>query len=154
MVTVLVTGLESDEELLQRISKDVGTIFNVTGTKYLVVSSDPFQLKNITDEGEPEMVTPVASKSSGRSNPVAKLEPPKPASVPPPESERRISHPGGPLVGERWRPRDLRRTDKAFTVVAVHEDHLVTDAGRKVQLARLWRYERVDPSEEPASKVS
>jgi hypothetical protein len=106
MAVVRVGALDSDEEVLKRISTKVGTLFNVTGTKYLVTCQDPFKLKKVGSE-EPEVAE------------------------------------AGPQVGETWRPKDPRRK-ASFIVLAVEGDLVVTNDGRKIQLARFKRYERVE----------
>lgn len=145
MVTAMVGPFESDEEVLPRISTTVGTIFNVSGTKYEVTRSSPFTLKKLpsADEESEEEAPPPPPK---RAKP-AKVER---VSEPPPPSERRASLPPGPQVGERWKPRDPRRI-ASFIVVAVEDDHVVTDDGRKIQLARFPRYERVDVTSKASS---
>ena len=115
MAVVKVGALDSDEDVLKRISTRVGTLFNVTGQKYVVTSQDPFLLKKLADEEEVP-VTPVQIDTSG------------------------------PQVGETWRPRDPRRK-ASFIVIAVEEDHVKTNDGRRIQLARFKRYERVETQE-------
>jgi hypothetical protein len=137
MVTALVGALESDEEVLARISKVVGTVFNVSGTKYELLSSSPYRLKRLPNEDE-EGEAEAPKKEPPKKEPRVKAEkPPKPPK--PPEEEKKIAL---PQVGERWKPRDPRRI-AAFTVVSIADDHVVTDDGRKIQLARFPRYERV-----------
>lgn len=134
MVSAKVGPFDSDEEVLSRISTTVGAIFNVAGTKYEVTRSDPFTLKKISSIDDQYEEEPAAPKK------------PEPAKVErasePPPSERRLSQPPGPQVGEQWRPKDPRRI-ASFTVVAVNADHVVTDDGRKIQLARFPKYTRV-----------
>lgn len=112
MATVRVGALDSDEDVLQRISSRVGTIFNVTGVKYQLVSADPFRLKKLSNS---EDGTPIVE--------VIK------------------TLPTTPIVGERWKPKDPRRKT-SFTVKEVFADHILTDDGRTIQLARFSRYER------------
>lgn len=142
MATVLVGPLDEDEAILRRLSTIVGTIFNVTGTKYEVVSSEPFKMKVIARDGEPVV----------EDEPVKAKEAPKeiPRKSEPPESTKRVSLPPEPAVGEVWKPRDPRRI-ASFTVMAIEDGHAVTDDGRRIQLARFPRYERVSVSQ---AKVS
>lgn len=104
IVTVRVSALEEDEAILKRLASEVGTVFNVTGVKYKLVSKDPFELQKLS---EPEGFTGVL-----------------------------------PVVGETWKPKDPRRKT-SFTVVEVDEDSVLTDDGRRIQLARFHRYERI-----------
>jgi len=142
IVSMRVSGDDTDEEIVRRISTQVGAQFNIGGVKYEIVSSLPFKLKKLPreqeHEPEEEMPKPAATKK------------PKADSVPPP-SERRVAQPDMPRVGERWKPKDPRRIAD-FTVTAIEGDHAVTDDGRRIQLARFKRYERI--SDGPASKVS
>lgn len=115
IATVLTGALDTDEDILKRISTKVGTVFNVTGVKYEVVSSDPFRLKKLHEPRGKTFEEPV------------------------PDSGKRST---GPAIGETWRPKDPRRK-APFTVRAIEGDHVVTDDGRKIQLARFHRYERV-----------
>jgi len=113
MATVRVGALDSDEDVLQRISSRVGTIFNVTGVKYKLVSADPFRLKKLSESEDSTPLVEVIKTASTV-----------------------------PTVGERWKPKDPRRKT-AFTVKAVEADHVITDDGRTIQLTRFSRYERV-----------
>lgn len=142
MVTVRVGALDSDEDVLQRISTTVGTVFNVTGTKYRVISSVPFKIEQLEsveetedsdeEESRPRSVKPEAAPASER----------REISVKPPALPAASSMVGGPQVGERWKPRDPRRKS-SFVVVSVEGDHAVTDDGRKIQLARFKRYDKL-----------
>ena len=112
MAVVRVGALDSDEDVLKRISTRVGTLFNVTGTKYLVTSQDPFRLEKVAgNEAEPAVIAEKAIEA-------------------------------GPQIGETWRPKDPRRK-ASFIVLAVEEGHVVTNDGRRIQLTRFKRYERV-----------
>lgn len=145
MVTVIVSVHDSDEEILQRITKQVGTVFNVTGTKYRVTSSEPFRLKKLKEDED------VSSVEAASPEPVAVQDDNQPTpQEDEPKSERRLAAPVAPAVGERWKPRDPRRKT-SFLVVEIDGDHAVTDDGRRVQLARFWRYERLSG---PETKVS
>ncbi len=164
IVTVQVGALETDEVVLRRISTALGTIFNVGGVKYEVVSSSPFRLKRIAnkpreeeavDEEPPaiEVVPEEAAQISTEAVPLEAQAPEpveKPSTVRPPESSSRLNTINGPRVGERWRPKDPRRKAD-FIVVAIEDDHAVTNDGRRIQLARFRRYERVPSSESKAS---
>ncbi len=142
MVSLAVGPFDSDEQVLSRISTKVGTVYNVTGSKFEVISSSPFRLKRLVQKAEVDEEEKVVA-------PKAKVQ--QPASEPPPASERRPSQPAvAPQVGEQWKPKDPRRI-ASFLVVVVEADHVVTDDGRKIQLARFHRYERVTTA---ASKAS
>lgn len=117
IVTVQVGPLETDEEVLRRLSTQLGTVYNVAGVKYEVVSSVPFRIRKLE--------APVVMQDDVRA----------------PESDK-VPVSGGPAVGERWRPKDPRRK-AAFTVQAVENQHVVTDDGRRIQLSRFSRYERL-----------
>lgn len=150
MATVQVGPLESDEEILVRMTKDVGTIFNVNAQKLLVVSLDPFRLKNIT-EVEEEDEEPKTRKRPERPTPAAPV-PVVVATVETeaapvevdtaPKSERRQTT-SGPSVGERWRPKDPRRI-ASFVVRDIQGDEVLTDDGRSISLNRFGRYVRVE----------
>lgn len=56
MAVVRVGALDSDEDVLKRISTRVGTRFNVTGTKYEVTSENPFRLKKLHQKSEAQEV--------------------------------------------------------------------------------------------------
>lgn len=144
MATVLAGALETDEEILVRMTKEVGTIFNVNAQKLLVVSLNPFRLKNITevDEGD-EAPKPKKERLPEPTRPVEPVEKVEAA----PQSERRLSS-SGPAVGERWRPKDPRRI-ASFVVKDVQGDVVLTDDGRSIALSRFSRYVRV---EEAATK--
>lgn len=105
IVVVQVSALEDDETILRRFSSPVGTIFNVTGTKYKVVAVEPFELERI--ESVKESLPSVL-----------------------------------PMVGQVWKPKDPRRKG-TFTVVELDGDEVVTDDGRRIQLSRFNRYERL-----------
>src|SRR4051812_42355319 len=62
MATVLVGPLESDEAILVRMTKEVGTIFNVNAQKLLVTSLKPFKLKNITETEDEDSEVPARIK--------------------------------------------------------------------------------------------
>lgn len=148
MVSLEVGPFDTDEQVLSRISTKVGTIYNVTGQKFEVVSSQPFKLKKLNREPSEEDV-----EAPKKSRPPKKPSEPSPQSLNeiPPPSERRTSAPSSePQVGERWKPRDPRRI-ASFVVVAIEADHVLTDDGRKIQLARFPRYERVDTAAAKAS---
>jgi hypothetical protein len=117
MAVVRVGALDSDEDVLKRISTRVGTLFNVTGTKYLVTCQDPFRLEKVIGDEE------VPADSGVIAAPAAKVS-------------------AGPQIGETWRPKDPRRK-ASFIVLAVEEGHVVTNDGRRIQLTRFKRYERV-----------
>jgi len=118
MAVVKVGALDSDEDVLKRISTRVGTLFNVTGTKYLVTCQDPFRLEKVVGD-----VWALPKVEKAVSAVVAQTT-------------------SGPQVGETWRPKDPRRK-ASFIVLAVEEGHVVTDDGRRIQLTRFKRYERV-----------
>jgi hypothetical protein len=158
MATVLAGALETDEELLVRMTKEVGTIFNVNAQKLLVTSLNPFRLKNITEVTEEED-EPKPSRRPERMtlppapvviSPPVEVRPPIETAVDPPaetveaapKSERR-STTSGPAVGERWRPKDPRRI-ASFTVKEIQGDVVLTDDGRSIALNRFSRYVRVD----------
>jgi hypothetical protein len=143
MVSIAVGPFDTDEEVLARISTRVGTIFNVTGTKYEVVCSSPFKLKKLTEKSESEEDEPPPKKSR------APKEAKPTNETPPPLSKRRDAE-IGPQVGETWKPKDPRRI-ASFVIVSVEADHVVTDDGRTIQLARFLRYERL---KEASSKAS
>lgn len=128
MLTVMVGTLDSDEEVLSRITKKVGSVFNVSGVKYELVKSEPYTLLRLPSEDDEEPAPRKPVQATRKSEP--------------PESTKRVSLPPGPAVGEVWKPRDPRRI-ASFTVVAIKDDHVVTDDGRQIQLARFPRYERV-----------
>jgi len=129
LATVKVGALESDEEILARISTEIGTLFNVTGTRYIVTSSKPFKLKQIKDDAEPvESKVRTQVKTDSAQGDFKKLESHNETSM--------------PAVGECWRPRDPRRVS-SFFVKAIEGDHAVTDDGRRIQLARFVRYDKV-----------
>jgi hypothetical protein len=143
MATALVGPLESDEEILERMTKEVGTIYNVTGQKLLVVCLNPFKLKNITereeDFEEPREREVKKVPSVAKVEPVVSKNEPEEAE---PESERRSSS-TIPAVGERWRPKDPRRI-ASFVVKDVQGEAVLTDDGRSIDLKRFSRYVRVE----------
>jgi hypothetical protein len=151
MVNVMVGPFDSDEEVLARISQKVGTVFNVLGTKYEVVSGNPFKLKKLPnpddEDGTPEEEHP-KPKAEDKPKPAKKEAPAKEDA--PASKRREAPSVVMPQVGERWKPRDPRRI-ASFTVVAVESDHVVTDDGRHIQLARFPRYEKVPETTSKAS---
>lgn len=156
MVKVLVGALESDEEVLKRISTTVGTIFNVLGTKYVVTKSSPFAIKKLgarksEDADSEENVVQEAPETLPQPEPVEAAPAPI-EDESPPESERRTVLTSIPSVGERWKPKDPRRK-ASFVITAIDGDHAVTDDGRRIQIARFKRYERLEDLG-PTSKVS
>jgi hypothetical protein len=173
MATALVGPLESDEEILSRMTNDVGTIFHVNGQKLLVTSLKPYRLKNITDDAVEESsevpsddsVKPVAAPvpeevTQEHLEPVVqKLPEPEPQPDPPviqsapepePKSRRRPST-IVPAVGERWRPKDPRRI-ASFVVKEVRGAEVLTDDGRSIALGRFDRYVRVDEGAQDVQK--
>lgn len=135
MVSLAVGPFDSDEEVLSRISTKVGTVYNVTGSKFEVIRSSPFKLKRLAQKDDVDDA-PEAKRTS---------------IDPPPSSERRSTEsPPNPQVGERWKPKDPRRI-ASFLVVKVEADHVVTDDGRTIQLARFHRYKRVASASSKAS---
>ncbi len=141
MVSLEVGPFDTDEQVLSRISTKVGTVYNVTGQKFEVVSSQPFRLKKLTVKPEPKEDEDEAPRRS---------RPPKKISISPSEPSRPTSQLTGPQVGERWKPKDPRRI-ASFLIAAVEDDYVLTDGGRTIQLARFPRYERVSIA---ASKAS
>lgn len=150
MVSLEVGPFDTDEQVLSRISTKVGTVYNVAGEKFEVVKSSPFKLKKLASNTE-EADEPRPKREPKPEKAPSKV-PPKPErkSGPPPSDRRSAASSPVPRVGEQWKPRDPRRI-ATFTVVAVENDYVVTDDGRKIQLARFPRYERVNQA---ASKAS
>jgi len=132
MATVLVGPLESDEEILVRMTKEVGTIFNVNAQKLLVTSLKPFRLKNITEVEDGEDNVRDLKVRRPKAEPVERE----------PKSERRPAA-STPVIGERWRPKDPRRL-ASFVVKDVTDDAVLTDDGRSIALNRFGRYVRVE----------
>lgn len=106
VVTLQVGVLDSDETVLKRLVREVGTVFNITGTKYKVVSIDPFVFKRLGGENE-EALPQVL-----------------------------------PTIGETWKPKDPRRKT-SFKIIGLEGDAALTDDGRRIQLSRFNRYERL-----------
>lgn len=151
MATVLVGPLESDEEILVRMTKEVGTIFNVNAQKLLVTSLKPFKLKNITETEDEDSevqrparikLTDYAQLSTEAQEEARRALVSKAKVEREPKSERRPSA-STPVVGERWRPKDPRRL-ASFVVTEVTEDSVLTDDGRSIALNRFGRYVRVE----------
>ena len=136
MATALVGPLESDEEILSRMTKEVGTVFHVNGQKLLVTSLKPFVLKNISEEEAETPTETLVPKGLVK----AKVREPVVAE---PKSEPRSSTQPLPQVGERWRPKDPRRI-ASFVVREIVGDEVLTDDGRSIALGRFCRYVRVD----------
>jgi hypothetical protein len=154
MVSLAVGPFDTDEQVLSRISTRVGTIFNVTGQKFEVVSSQPFKLRKLVDKSSSDDEEEAQKARPPKAGP-PKVEAPKTEPLPrhvtePPPSEKRTALPAGPQVGERWKPKDPRRI-ASFVVVAVEDDYALTDDNRKIQLARFPRYERVSEAPSKAS---
>jgi hypothetical protein len=153
IVTVQVGALETDEVVLRRISTVVGTIFNVGGVKYEVTSSTPFRLKRVKfrEEELPPETSQASTPEPEPTTPEPEPTTSKPETVRPPESTAvRLPVLPAPQVGERWRPKDPRRKAD-FVITAIEDDHVVTNDGRRIQLARFRRYELVPSSESKAS---
>lgn len=156
---------EKEEQVFERISKLEGTEFRLAGITYVVTSSEPFKIAQVTPEGQvpfkrriPEglewdvnvddkieasdynhVETIESPKATERAVIVRKFEPP-PVQIEEPVEEAVLV--AGPQVGEQWRPKDPRRKNP-FTIVKIEGDTAHTDDGRTVKLDRFRRYERI-----------
>lgn len=156
---------EKEEQVFERISKIVGAEFRLAGITYVVTSSEPFKIAQVTPEGQVPFKRRVPEGLEWDVNVDDKIEasdynhietvettvvapePPREIATPPIVVEQpvEIAEPVmvvGPQVGEQWRPKDPRRKNP-FTIVKIEGDTAHTDDGRTVKLDRFRRYERV-----------
>lgn len=153
IIEVPVRITEDNVDIARRLaaSMKVGTIIGVSGDRFSVESSSPVQVRLLLKEADPDEANdgPLSSRT-----PMGKPESVPPLAQPPsPEDEAaeifRAPDSGEdgsseePKVGEVWRPRDPRRKS-SFRVVAVNGDVVTTSDGRRIQLARFKRYDRVE----------
>lgn len=110
---------EGDDEVAKRLSFRFksGTVLGIDGAKWRVDGPG-----NVTLMFDP--IDGVYPKGNG--------------SV----EERQAAAKELPQPGETWKPKDPRRK-ASFKVLKVEDDHVHTDDGRTIQLARMVRYERV-----------
>ncbi len=146
IATVRVSATDSDEEVLRGISKVVGTIFNVTGVRYELVSAEPYKLKRLNGKKKDLTVDDPPEEDHV-------LEISEPPSESPMGSPLKDSNPveiskvnskdvSGFQVGETWRTKDKRRST-TFKVMSIDGDFALTDDGRRIQRARSCRYIRI-----------
>ncbi len=161
---------EKEEQVFGRISKILGAEFRLAGVTYVVTSSDPFKIAQVTPEGQVPFKRRIQEDSecdvdvsdSVEASDYSHVEtiesnnvdvPAQPVTLQPVEVPPAVVRPvvvqtspavvvGGPQVGERWRPKDPRRKN-SFTILKIEGDTAHTDDGRTVKLDRFRRYERI-----------
>lgn len=140
LATVRVRATDSDEDILRGLSRVVGTTFNVSGTQYELISLEPYKLKRLVtpkrkdgtvDDPVDEVIEVVTTSEVIKS---------PPGLLPLPNAGAKGIT---PCVGETWKTKDKRRST-TFTISAIDGDYAVTPDGRRIQLARFCRYERLD----------
>jgi hypothetical protein len=129
IATVRVSATDSDEDVLRGISKIVGTVFNVTGVRYELVSAEPFKLKRLNGSKKKNLTVDDPPEESLE---VFGL---------PPELSKETKV-AGFQVGETWKTKDKRRST-TFKVLEIDGDFALTDDGRRIQRARSCRYTRI-----------
>lgn len=152
LATVRVRATDSDEDILKRLSRIVGTVFNVTGTRYELLSFEPYKLKKLG--GSNDRATTVDDPVEASVEPVKTPKAPKiktstETQVEPTKTSETIAvttkdvKSSDPKVGETWKTKDKRRST-TFKIAAIEGDYAITNESRRIQLSRFCRYERVD----------
>ena len=138
LATVFVNATDTDEDVCKGISQVVGTIFRISGVSYKLTRLDPYTLKRLdvkktrelTVDDPPEEVSEVHNVKPDLTPSVSEV------------LENFVRPYGLPQAGETWKTKDKRRST-TFRIATIEGDFAITEDGRRIQLARFRRYERI-----------